>query len=184
MREVALGCALGEVYTPGLPNEGLHEEGGDNRGAFLRRYQLNAGVDSGAAWCAVVIQGTSDKAARILGVRNPLDDVAREALVADYVTLAEQRRWLVGPDHVRRGDLVAFKFKGAGPLRWNHIGYVMDRPEHIPGAGYGHFWTVEGNTGGARARAEDRMEVVRRTFVPDRVCFIAWDMLTDPRPWG
>lgn len=169
LREVALGCALGEA------GRGVREAGGNNRGPEVLSYLSNAGIQVAAAWCAAFIQAMTDRAARLLKIRNPLDDVNREALVADYVTLAKERGWLVGPERVARGDLVCFRF-GTPAGGWNHIGIVMDPPSRLPGGAWGPFWTVEGNTGADGGRDGDGVYLKLRSYSAERVCFVAWDM--------
>ena len=174
LREVALGCALGEA------GPGVREQGGNNSGPDVLAYLANAGIRVPAAWCAAFVQAMTDRAAHLLSVRNPLDDVEREALVADYVALARARGWIVGPEAARRGDLVAFRF-GNPPAAWNHIGIVMDRPVRAR-TGWSAFWSAEGNTGAAGGRDGDGVYLKIRSYDPERVCFIAWDQGLDPNP--
>ena len=170
LAEVALGVAIGDLAR------NVREQGGDNRGPEVGEYLANAGIPVPAAWCAAFVQWISDKAAQINGASNPLDAVAREALVADYVTLAEQRGWIVDGYQVRRGDLMCFRFGNSG--RWNHIGIVMDPPIRTP-AGWGRVRTVEGNTNQQGVREGDGVFQKMRAVVDGRVCFIQWDTPED-----
>ncbi|MGE4191683.1 MAG: hypothetical protein AB7G12_17495 [Thermoanaerobaculia bacterium] len=179
LRDAALACALGEAAR------GVRESGGANRGPDVTAYLKNAGINVPAAWCAAYVQAMSDRGAKLLGVPNPLDDVQREALVADYVDLARQRRWIVGPDAVRRGDLAAFRF-GTPIGAWNHIAFVMDPPVLVGGS-WSRFWTCEGNTNAGGSREGDGVYVkgpgdTGRLYHSDRVCFIAWDGGLNPNP--
>ena len=170
LAEVALGVAIGDLARD------VREYGGDNRGPEVSEYLRNAGIGVAAAWCAAAVQFWGDKAARINEASNPLDDVAREALVADYVSLAEERGWIVDAAQVRRGDLMCFRFGSSG--RWNHIGIVMDPPLRMAG-GWGRVRTIEGNTNQAGSREGDGVFQKRRSVSPGRVCFIRWDTPED-----
>lgn len=163
LREVALAVAIGE-----LAND-VREIGGENRGEKVRTYLANAAINVPAPWCAAFAQWCSDAAARIVGVPNPLDAVVREALVQDYVTLAEDpfsQLRIVGADHALPGDLIAFRFGGS---RWNHIGFVMDAPDHQSVA------TVEGNTSPEGSREGDGVYLKTRKVIAGRTTFIRWD---------
>lgn len=167
LAEVALGVAIGAL------GEGVKEEGGENQGDTVRKYLWNAGIAVPAPWCAAAIQMWSDVAARIQGAKNPLDDVKREALVADYVSLAESRGWIVPVESCARGDLVCFRFGDSG--RWNHIGIVMDPPEAYGPDRWGKIQTIEGNTNDEGSREGEGVHKKFRTYLPGRVCFIRWD---------
>lgn len=132
IHHVALGVALRDA------DNRVQEEGGNNRGPWIRQYLDNVDppIAIAAPWCAAFVQYCSDVAARALGIPNPLDDVKHEALVqsyADWFTHAVVDPWSAEP-----GDLVLFSFGGE---RWDHIGFVVQRP-----TGNG-FFTCEGNTG-------------------------------------
>ena len=180
LRDVALGTAIGECVNR------VREVGGDNDGEKVREYLSNAGIPVPAPWCAAFIQWATDGAARYLSTDNPLDDVTREALVADYVSLAEERGWVIEAHEARGGDLVAFKFSGAD--RWNHIGFVEDAVPYVTQAGeieYAPFRTVEGNTspGVGESTEEEEREgdgVYRKTrrVRAGRTIFLRWDEMT------
>lgn len=145
---VALGFAIAEV------DHEVREEGGNNRGKRVSRYLKNCDppINVAAPWCAAWVQYVTDLAARFLGWTNPLDEVRREALVADYVEWAEKRGSPVR--RPRPGDLVAFQFGGK---RWDHIGIVLSAPDAT-----GWFETIEGNTGSGSDRDGDGVFRVRR----------------------
>lgn len=163
---VALGFAIAEV------DHEVREEGGNNRGKRISKYLRNTDppINTAAPWCAAFLQYASDVAARSLGWANPLDDVRREALVADYVEWAEKdprARIVTKP---RPGDLVAFQF--SGKQRWNHIGFVLTTPDLT-----GWFDTIEGNTGDASERDGDGVFIRKRHNggVKYPVVFIRWE---------
>lgn len=172
LKEVALSVAIGEAVNA------VREEGGDNRGAKVREYLDNAGIPVPAAWCAAFMQWVADGAARFIKNDNPLSAVHREALVEDYVRLAENNGWTVKPHAAYPGDLVAYRFGSSG--RWNHIGIVLTKPwaedDEIS------FEAVEGNTSpgvgtstSERERDGDGVYRKRRTYRNGKTCFIAWD---------
>lgn len=180
LRDAALGVAIGECVNR------VREEGGDNRGEKVREYLENAGIGVPAAWCAAFIQWVTDGAARYLDVPNPLDDVAREALVADYVQLAQEQGWVLDATEARPGDLVAFKFSGSS--RWNHIGILEEQVPYVMAAGeieFARFHTVEGNTSPGVGESTDEEEregggVYRksRAVRSGRTIFFRWDNVT------
>ena len=159
---VALGFAIAEV------DHEVREEGGNNKGKRVSRYLKNTDppINVAAPWCAAFLQYCSDVAARFLGTNNPLDDVKREALVADYVRWAEDKRKTT--TRPKPGDLVAFQFG----KRWNHIGIVLTEPDAT-----GWFETIEGNTGAESERDGDGVFRRKRhsggTKYP--VLFIRWN---------
>lgn len=168
LAEVALAVAIGDLAR------NVREQGGENQGPEVQEYLANAGIPVPAAWCAAAVQFWTDQGARVVGVSNPLDAVEREALVADYVTLAEERGWIVGPEQVSRGDLMCFRFGSTG--RWNHIGIVMDPPVRLaPPGTWGKVRTIEGNTNQAGSREGDGVFSKMRSVRDGRVCFIHWD---------
>lgn len=149
IKTVALGIMLGwEDMDAG-------EEGGNNSGPFVRRLLANVDppINIAAAWCAAAIQGAWDVAARKLQISNPLDEVRREALVADYYERFQG--YVVAPDEAEIGDLILYQFHGAG--RWNHIGQLVVPP------GIGRdFIDVSGNTGDDDPRDGDGVESKER----------------------
>lgn len=167
---VTLGVALSAV------DRNVREEGGNNTGPEIRRYQLNAEppIHEAVPWCALAFQFYSDVAARGIGVDNPLDAVRLEAYVQDYYDTL--RGYEVSPGGiVLRGFLVLYSFGGE---RWDHMGLVS-RP---PAIGSSLFEAVEGNTspgvGADEAEREREGDVVaRKTRQLDanyRVTFIDW----------
>lgn len=176
LRAAALGVAVGEAAND------VREVGGENRGGKIRTYLSNAGISIPAPWCAAFVQWVTDGAARYLAVANPLDDVQREALVADYATLGKERGWTVEPFQARPGDLVLFRFGDSD--RWNHIGFLEERLQYVQQRGrrvYRSFRTCEGNTSpgvGGDAEAQREGEGVYRKlrkYRPARVRFLSWD---------
>lgn len=164
LSEAALGVAIGEAVND------VREIGGENRGPKVQQYLENAAISVAAPWCAAFVQWVSDGAADFLGIPNPLNDVRREALVADYWSLAQERHWVVQPKGVRRGDLAVFRWPSG-----DHIGVVMDPPFQ------GEFQTVEGNTSPGvgtsdREREREGEGVYRKTrrVVPGQTFFVTW----------
>lgn len=160
LRALALGVALGDL------GRGVRETS-PNWGPRIEEALRNAGIHVPAPWCAAWIQLCSDEAAQLHDLRNPLDDVVRQALVLDYYTWAKERDYLIPADQVDRGDLVLFDFPNNGRT-WDHIGFVVDPPEG------GRVRTIEGNTDSAGGR--EGIEVaIRDRVISDRVAFARWD---------
>lgn len=172
LREAAISVAIGEVVNS------VREEGGENEGPKVREYLRNAGIPAPAPWCAAAMQWITDGAARFLGFENPLDEVHREALVLDYVTLADSKDWTVPVDRGKPGDLVCFKFSGSD--RWNHMGMLLTEPKLSEQEW--RFQTIEGNTSPGvgltdeeREREGDGMYRKQREWREGRTRIIAWD---------
>lgn len=158
LRHTAVGVGLGEL---GKEVRETRPNWGPEVGEYLR----NAGINVPAPWCAAFIQWITDRAAKLAAVRNPLDDVVREALVADYVTLGKERGWEVPFEEVDAGDLVCFRF-GKG---WDHIGIVLETFED------GRFRSLEGNTNDEGSREGYEVAIRYRKVVPGRTMFLRWD---------
>lgn len=149
----------------------VREEGGENKGPVVIHVLKNAGIHVAAPWCAAAVQDWTDSAAMALATRNPLDDVAREALVADYADWAHRNNRVISlPSQAFPGALVLFKGFSGQP-RWDHIGIVLRPPsDDADGA---LFTSIEGNTNEAGSREGDG--VYRRTRkVGANVMFVAW----------
>lgn len=149
----------------------VREEGGENKGPVVLHVLRNAGINTPAPWCAAAVQDWTDSAAMACGVKNPLDDVEREALVADYEVWARKHNRILSlPTQSFPGCLVLFRGFSGQP-RWDHIGLVLTPPKDDgPGA---LFETIEGNTNEAGSREGDG--VYRRTRkVSPNVLFVAW----------
>lgn len=180
LRNAALAVAIGEAAND------VREEGGENRGEKVREYLSNSGIEIAAPWCAAFVQWCADSAAGYLGVRNPLDDVNREALVLDYAILGDERAWIVEPFEARAGDLVLFEFGDAG--RWNHIGFLEERLQYVVQGErrvYRSFRTVEGNTSpgvgstsSEREREGDGVFRKVRKIANRPTLFLSWDEST------
>lgn len=161
LRAVALGVAIAQV------DHGVREEGGNNRGAWIKRYLANCDppLPEGNPWCAAAVQYVADCAARAMHSLNPLDGVRLEAYVQSYYDWAKPLGLLVESDEALPGDLILFNFHGA---RWDHIGLVLEAPRN------GVVRTVEGNTGADGGRDGDGYHFKARTVVPGRTAFIRW----------
>lgn len=167
LRHLAAGIALGEAAR------GVREES-TNWGKDIRLYLLNCvpPVTRPSPYCAAFVQYVTDRACRQAGIRNPLDDVVREAYVADYAALATARGWVVPSSLADVGDLVLYRFAG-GPARWNHIGLVVNPPNVR-----GEMETVEGNTGPNTGDPRDGDGVYRKArsvFASYQTMFVRWD---------
>lgn len=156
LHRVALGFAIAEA------DHKIREEN-PNDSTRIREYLANSSIPVPAPWCAAFVQFCSDRAAQAIVQRNPLDDVRREALVADYVEWAKEENRIV--EHPEIGDLAAFDWKGDG--RWDHIGFVSRTPNLR-----GSFWCVEGNTRGEGGEGvHNKPRSTKRGY---NVCFISW----------
>lgn len=147
----------------------VREEGGANRGPVVVHMLRNAAISVPAPWCAAAVQDWTDSAAAALDVPNPLDDVSREALVADYAAWATKHgRVIDRPSLAPPGALVLFRFSG---VRWDHIG-LLRFPPASDAAGT-LFSTIEGNTNGSGSREGDGVYRRTRKLWAD-VMFVGW----------
>lgn len=166
-----------ELYTAALAaacsdeRRRVREEGGANRGPVIVHMLRNAAITVAAPWCAAAVQDWTDSAAMACGVTNPLDDVAREALVADYASWAQQKNRVIGmPTQAFPGALVLFKGFSGQP-RWDHIGLVFKAPDDDAAGAL--FTTIEGNTDDGGSREGDGVYKRTRKAGPN-VMFVAW----------
>lgn len=166
---VTLGRALGDA------EHGVHEEGGNNAGAWIRKYLHEAGIEVPAAWCAASITAWSNWAANLLGVLNPLDEVVQEGLVQSFYNWGQQRGLIVPLAAARPGDLVCYRFPGGTANAWNHLGILAAKLDG------GRIRTVEGNTspgvGATKAEREregDGVYVRERNPAAQPTAFIRW----------
>jgi hypothetical protein len=168
LRHLALGMALGEL------GRGVREEG-PNWSPRIQAYHENLDPpirltsQQGYAWCAMFVQMVADEAARTHGLRNPLDDVVREALVLDYYTLAKARGWLIEPALADAGDLVIYDFPD-NAKSWDHIGLVVQPP-----ARGRSFLAIEGNTDRHGGREGVEVAIRPRELGRYPVVFARWD---------
>lgn len=162
LRHLAVGVALGELGR-------RVRERGENSGPEIDAYLKNAGIHVPAPWCATFVQWCADRAARLHGLPNPLDGVAREALVLDYFTLASERGWLVTASQADAGDLVLYDFPN-NARAWDHIGFLVEPP----GTG-GVFTAIEGNTNAEGGREGNAVALKDRRINPGRTVFARWD---------
>lgn len=154
---VALGVALAEA------ERGVHEEGGNNRGADIRKYlaACDPPINVAAPWCAAFCQWATDVAAEAMGIPNPLDAVKLEAYVQSYHDWAKAQNRLVYISAAKPGDLILYNFGGT---RWDHIGIVL---RLLPG---GMIACVEGNTSpGVGATNQERERDGDGVFVKTRI---------------
>lgn len=169
LRALTLGRALADLGR-------VREDEGPNLSAEIRAYFaalepaviISDDAETGYPWCAAAVQYWSDQAARMHGLRNPLDVVAHEALVADYAAAGDERGWIRPSEAADPGCLVVFRFAGQ---RWDHIGLVAEPPRRD-----GDRMIVSSIDGNSNT-GEDRDRVVRKTrrVQPDRALFLLWD---------
>lgn len=172
LRALALGVALGDLKRVG-------EDQGPNLSADLREWAANLDppyilaqdIERGPAWCGIAIQWWSDRAARLHGLRNPLDVVELEAWCPSYAETAVGRGWVVPWHEADPGCQVLFNFHGE---RWDHTG-LMALPVEPDPDGFLEVTSVDGNTNQAGSRDGDRVLRKVRLMPEDRVLFSKWD---------
>ena len=145
-------------------------ESRENAGKEVDHMLKNAGITVPAPWCAAFVQDCTDSASSATGLRNPLDDVKLEALVASYVEWAKQKgKVCTMAAQAKPGYLVAFNFGG---VRWDHIAIVTIPPTDDQANAV--FQTIEGNSNDSGSREGDKVVRKTRHVIPGRTLFIAW----------
>lgn len=125
---------------------GVHEMGGNNRGARVEEYQRAAGGRPGEPWCAAFVSWAFIKATEAMGVPNPMAP-----------RLGALSVWTHAPEACRSktptiGSIFVIDH-GAGK---GHVGLVESVTSD-------HVVTVEGNTNGDGGREGDGvMRRIRR----------------------
>jgi len=127
----ALAVAIGEM------DAGACEQGGDNCGAFVRKYLAPAGVAEGNSWCASFVSWCFLQAAGGDRAAMPFAYVpGARAMLTEF----QAKGWAHGPDSgylPQTGDVVVWwrvKLRG-----WRgHVGLVHDVRD-------GMLYTIEGN---------------------------------------
>lgn len=157
------------AFAAAEADDKVRETGGNNFGPRIKWYldNLEPPLPQGTAWCAAFIQWVWDRAAKLLGVPNPLNTVKHEALVQSYYDHLKDDV-LGGAVNPEPGDLVLFKFPRDGKLSetWNHIGQVA---QVGPGTS---FISIEGNTGDVNQRDGDGVYEKPRDSKKQPTCFI------------
>ena len=168
LAHVALGIAYGDAQ------HGVHEEGGNNAGVWIRKYlsDLDPPVTSAVPWCAAAAQYWTDMAAQLVGVPNPLDAVKLEAYVQSYADWAQANAKVVPLTDGRSGDLILFNFGGQ---RFDHIGIVARAVNATT------LVTCEGNTSAGvgetdaeKQREGDGVYVKTRIVTRQPVLIVRW----------
>jgi hypothetical protein len=131
---------------------GVKERGGYNRGPLIDRWNLDAGVPVGSAWCMSFVRAMYARAGVKLG---------GGASVGNFESWAKAHGNLVTRPF--RGDVVCFDWNGD---RWaDHVG-IVERVLALRWKGrvfVGWIQTIEGNTSsGARGSQDNGDGVYRR----------------------
>lgn len=136
LTSAALDIAIEEI--------GVHEQGGNNRGARVEEYQAAAGAKPGDPWCASFVYWCFERAARAPGVPNPLPR-----------TPGVLSMWHRSPAPAQR------KSPTAGALFVQDKGHGLGHIGFVEGVGPDLIYTVEGNTNDGGSREGDA--VMRRS---------------------
>lgn len=162
LREAALSYAHDFAHV---------REEGSNRGTAVEFFLRCANVDPGAPWCAAFVNACAELGAAIRDKEpSPLEQVKRQAFVADYVTWAKEHGRTVRPLEMEPGDI--FCLWNRSKLRHAHMGFVdWVNPERT---GPQDFKTIEGNSDEAGRREGVRV-VARRRKPRIEDVFIRWN---------
>lgn len=157
------------ILAAALPEIGVREEGGNNRGARIEVYQKDTWLPAGDwPWCAAFCAWVLRKALIAAGVPPAKADAWRckDASAFGWLTWAKRAGCEILPPTVlpMPGDFVVFDFNGPTAAGGGHIGVVE---KDLPGAS---FQAIEGNTGVAGAReTTDGTDGVCRKVRGDRL---------------
>lgn len=131
-----------------------HEEGGNNKGEWPRRFLHSVGLNEGYAWCAALQEFCNQKAGLELGPALP-------AAVRNWAAWAAATGRLT--DHPERGDLFFYLNND----QTGHMGRVVRKVGPW-------VWTIEGNTSSGEAGSQrDGDGVYRRTRLAKKLKFIS-----------
>lgn len=136
---------------------GIREQGGNNRGPWIKKFLNEVGLPDGYAWCAAF---QSYELHQVAGKKLPIES----ASVEEFYDYARRQGWLVTRPF--KGDLVCYDFDGDGQYD-DHIGLVA-RVLSIRFAGQWLLETVEGNTsqqGASGSQADGGGVFIRRRLV-------------------
>lgn len=141
----------GQIVAAALPELGVREEGGNNRGARIEVYQSATWLKPGDwPWCAAFCAWVLRKALIAAGVSPAKADSWRckDASAFGWITWAQKNgcELLPAPAVPMPGDFVVFDFNGPSAAGGGHIGIVE---RDVPGD---TFHSIEGNTNDAGAR--------------------------------
>lgn len=160
LRHVAAAIAMSE-YERGV------RETSENWGPRIAEYLANCDppIHSPAPWCAAFVQFCADRAAVLLGEKNPLDAVKQEAYVQSYYDWAHANG-LVLPKNVRPkfGDLGMIYYPSL--KRYGHIFFVVQEDD-------GWVWSIDGNSNSDGSR-EGREIVNKKRAVSTNFAFARW----------
>lgn len=129
----------------------VREEGGDNRGLWVERFQKAGGGSPGQAWCAYFLLFCSEEAAKLTGTPDPMDKFTGHVMT--NAGLAKSRGWTRNKMEAVRGDVFWMQFGGGK----GHTGIVLSYANGI-------YSTVEGNTNGAGSRDGDGVYLKDRKY--------------------
>lgn len=145
-----------------LARLGIHEQGGDNHGPWVKKFLAEVGLPEGYPWCDAFQSYVEHECA---GGRLPLES----ASVEQTYDVAKARGWLVPT--AARGDLACFDFDGDGRFD-DHIELVVKVLALGPVLS---LQTVGGNTssgtGGSQANG-DGVFLRHRAVAANRVAFV------------
>ena len=126
---------------------GVHEEGGNNQGANILKYQQCTWLTPGPwAWCAAFVDWCVVNAMKSLSTKFTFKapQTAGAWDLENWCHNVDNSAVLNKPHHgdIQRGDIVIFNF--------HHTGIALSSP-HANGV----FWTCEGNTNDSGSRDGD-----------------------------
>jgi hypothetical protein len=145
---------------------GVSEQGGDNRGPEVNEYLREAGVPSGNPWCAALMNWCAKKAADVLGVKSPLEEVPIQAYVQSYFEHFKKKGKIVEAKDAKPGDLIVLFYPSL--KRYGHIGIVTSIDLKS-----GLAYTIEGNTNSAGSREGNVVAAKTRAITPNAK-FLRW----------
>jgi hypothetical protein len=144
-----------------LAKLGIHEQGANNHGPWVKKFLAEVGLPEGYAWCDAFQSYVEHQVA---GGRLPIES----ASVAQTYATARQLGWLVTRPF--RGDLVLYDFDGDGQYN-DHIELVIKVLHLGPTL---ILRTVGGNTSSGIAGSQadgDGVWLRTRTIARNRVAF-------------
>lgn len=140
-RDVQRGLEAGDKLSPfhksfveiALSLQHVREEGGQNKGLWVEKFQKAGGGMPGWAWCHYFVNYCSETSATLNNCADPLEPDTGSVIAA--ARQAKSRGWTRAKDDARRGDVFWMDYgNGSG-----HTGIVLSYAN-------GMYQTIEGNT--------------------------------------
>lgn len=133
-----------------LANVGVSEEGGDNRGKYIKIYLESVGLEEGYSWCAAFIKYRLLQAAKLLKKQLPEEIKELNGWTPSWKAMAQKNKiWISAreasenPSSIKKGYI--YCFYSANRDRIYHVGIYLGPYKGSEDDNF-DFEGIEGNT--------------------------------------